>query len=706
MAQGGHQTVIGDYIVTQQIGSGSFAVVWKARHRTHGNEVAIKEIATQRLNKKLQDNLLSEIEILKKTNHPNIIRLHDIVEAPNRIYLVLEYCAGGDLAAYIQRYGRVSEAVARHFMCQLGSGLQVLRENNLIHRDLKPQNLLLSTNDSSAVLKIADFGFARSLQPQGLAETLCGSPLYMAPEILQFQKYDAKADLWSVGTILFQLVTGRPPFCGNSHVQLLQNIVKSNELRFPEAIYAELHSDCIDLCRKLLRPNPVERLSFEEFFNHSFLGQQLRQPSGFVVDSRSSGSNPFAIDSPKHSQEDCLPFILDEDPQVPSSSLSSSLKKHSISFIQSQPAPRGRVPIVASSEKGGTSMLQVTNSSGQTQGGKEVNACKDSISSKYIPQKVFESECAKSPASEKVVEQGPFHTSSSRGDLVDSLECIEREYVLVNVPLASTETISSSFNEQSTSKVCQASSKSPQKSSTPSIPVPILSCGGCPGAVGSLGSQGSVPSGTSQGSLDSAEVVDRPSIHPPTRLQSLQKCARVIGELVNDKLEAGQCLEAFSIQFVCLAIWKEALHICQRWADAVSGGSLYDKDEIGSMEAIVDNQGYKHSPLFLEGLDDLDQENAAAAACLHMEREFSSAVEHAEHILSNMGFLDGNAEMPDAMEIIFQSALSIGKNAAVRPSSLFLFCLVFQDPPTIWQHNVQKNGEGWAGRKVKHNMCA
>ncbi|OMO97325.1 hypothetical protein COLO4_14716 [Corchorus olitorius] len=134
MAQGtGRGRVVGDYLVGRQIGSGSFSVVWHARHRVHGTEVAIKEIVTGRLNKKLQDSLMSEIFILKKIIHPNIIRLHDIIE-----------------------------------------------------------NLLLSTNDSSAVLKIADFGFARSLQPRGLAETLCGSPLYMAPEIMQMQKYDAK----------------------------------------------------------------------------------------------------------------------------------------------------------------------------------------------------------------------------------------------------------------------------------------------------------------------------------------------------------------------------------------------------------------------------------------------------------------------------------------------------------------------------------
>uniref|UniRef100_A0A5B7AJK5 Protein kinase domain-containing protein n=1 Tax=Davidia involucrata TaxID=16924 RepID=A0A5B7AJK5_DAVIN len=197
---------VGDYLVGKQIGSGSFSVVWHARHRVHGTEVAIKEIATGRLSKKLQESLMSEIVILKQIIHPNIIRLHDIIEEPGKIHLVLEYCRGGDLSMYIQqRQGRVPEAKAKHFMKQLAAGLQILRENNLIHRDLKPQNLLLSKNDDNSVLKIADFGFARSLQPRGLAETLCGSPLYMAPEIMQLQKYDAKADLWSVGVLA--------PFC-------------------------------------------------------------------------------------------------------------------------------------------------------------------------------------------------------------------------------------------------------------------------------------------------------------------------------------------------------------------------------------------------------------------------------------------------------------------------------------------------------------
>ncbi|RVW90936.1 Serine/threonine-protein kinase ATG1c [Vitis vinifera] len=137
-----------------------------------------------------------------------------------------------------------------------------IRSNSIWHMYYLEQNLLLSTNDNNSVLKIADFGFARSLQPRGLAETLCGSPLYMAPEIMQLQKYDANEDLWSVCVILFQLVTGRTPFTGNNHIQLLQNIVKYSELHFPPD-NNDLSGDCKDLCQKLMRRN-LDRGKFSE----------------------------------------------------------------------------------------------------------------------------------------------------------------------------------------------------------------------------------------------------------------------------------------------------------------------------------------------------------------------------------------------------------------------------------------------------------
>ncbi|CAH2056982.1 unnamed protein product [Thlaspi arvense] len=133
------------------------------------------------------------------------------------------------------------------------------------------QNILLSSPHSEAVLKIADFGLSRIICPNDQVETVCGSPLYMAPEILQFEQYNEKVDMWSVGVILFELLHGYPPFHGRSNVQILQNIQSCKCLPFSEFILPHLHSDCIDMCSRLLSINPGNRLSFDEFFQHRFL---------------------------------------------------------------------------------------------------------------------------------------------------------------------------------------------------------------------------------------------------------------------------------------------------------------------------------------------------------------------------------------------------------------------------------------------------
>ena len=266
--------------------------------------VAVKEISTRRLNRKLLRSLESEIDVLRSCEHENIIALLDIVkDEPNQtVFLVLEHCALGDLSQYLRRVRRVAEPVARTFAAQIAGGLREMRARNLIHRDLKPQNLLLcrtpatdvraevksgtasekaslgSEKDASytsATLKIADFGFARYVHPSGLAETLCGSPLYMAPEILSYQKYDAKADLWSVGCILFELVCGAPPFAGANPMALLRNITRG-DARIPGCVAGELSRECVDLMRGLLQKDPARRMSHEQFFEHPFLKTNVR----------------------------------------------------------------------------------------------------------------------------------------------------------------------------------------------------------------------------------------------------------------------------------------------------------------------------------------------------------------------------------------------------------------------------------------------
>ncbi|XP_048449749.1 serine/threonine-protein kinase ULK1-like, partial [Rhincodon typus] len=139
-------------------------------------------------------------------------------EMANSVYLVMEYCNGGDLADYLHSKGTLSEDTIRLFLQQIAGAMKMLHSKGVIHRDLKPQNILLSctggrkSNPNNIRIKIADFGFARYLQTNMLAATLCGSPMYMAPEVIMSQHYDAKADLWSIGTIVYQCLTGKAPF--------------------------------------------------------------------------------------------------------------------------------------------------------------------------------------------------------------------------------------------------------------------------------------------------------------------------------------------------------------------------------------------------------------------------------------------------------------------------------------------------------------
>ncbi|OTB06838.1 hypothetical protein M426DRAFT_54591 [Hypoxylon sp. CI-4A] len=318
----GPNSVVGQFSIGAEIGKGSFAQVYIGRHRDSGALVAIKSVELGRLNRKLKDNLYSEIKILKKLRHPHIVALHDCVESSTHINLMMEYCELGDLSLFIKRREKLTtnpatydmarkypsnpgaglnEVVIRHFLKQLASALEFLRKGNFVHRDIKPQNLLLlpsvqyrevnissrqilsASHDSLIpaaglqslpMLKLADFGFARVLPSTSLAETLCGSPLYMAPEILRYEKYDAKADLWSVGTVAYEMISGRPPFRANNHVELLRKIESSDaQVKFSRE--CQVSSDLKALIRALLKRSPVERMTFDDFFNHKVISDEI-----------------------------------------------------------------------------------------------------------------------------------------------------------------------------------------------------------------------------------------------------------------------------------------------------------------------------------------------------------------------------------------------------------------------------------------------
>ena len=267
---------VGAYIVTKRLGNGSFATVWRGYHRHTLQPVAIKSISLAKLasNRKHVANLESEIECMRALQHENVVRLIETHDSERHKYLIMEFCEGGDLSHYLRKHKQpLPLPLAQRFAIQLRRGLEVLHSRQLIHRDLKPQNLLLDQSHSpyTAVLKLADFGFARSLLADDMAATLCGSPLYMAPEILKYQAYDAKVDLWSVGAILYEMVVGRVPYTGQNHIQLLDRIERE-EVSWPAAV--EVSAECRQLIERLLKRRVEERMSFQEFFAHPFLQEK------------------------------------------------------------------------------------------------------------------------------------------------------------------------------------------------------------------------------------------------------------------------------------------------------------------------------------------------------------------------------------------------------------------------------------------------
>ena len=258
---------VGKYLLDRRIGKGSYAQVWLGHVQDAESEVvAVKVISRNTVNETSQ--LRQEVAVLKKIHHDNIVKFIDLKKSSGHFYLILEYCKGGDLAKFILSRGKVSEHVARRFLHHISAGLLVIHKLNFIHRDLKPQNILLSEDSEQAVLKIADFGFARALQPFDMAATICGSPLYMAPEILRHERYDGRADLWSVGAIIYELICGRNAFTGSNPLQLLANIERAATISFPADL--EISSECQELLSMVLMKNPNDRISCSKFFAHPY----------------------------------------------------------------------------------------------------------------------------------------------------------------------------------------------------------------------------------------------------------------------------------------------------------------------------------------------------------------------------------------------------------------------------------------------------
>lgn len=257
-----------DFNIEKRLGTGTYATVYKAISKINNEVSAVKCIKKNSLNKASTENLLREIKILKQIKHDYIVQLKDFQWDENYIYLLMEYCPGGDLSAFIKSRRTIPEKYVRRFVQQIACALKHLHSRGIAHMDLKPQNILL-TSVNNPSLKLADFGFAQYMREDKQSRSLRGSPLYMAPEILKCKVYDSKVDLWSVGVILYEVIFGYAPFVSNSLVELEKKILDDVPIHIPTHVM--LSETCKDLLRQLLQRNPLQRITFDQFFSHPFV---------------------------------------------------------------------------------------------------------------------------------------------------------------------------------------------------------------------------------------------------------------------------------------------------------------------------------------------------------------------------------------------------------------------------------------------------
>ncbi|XP_064517259.1 serine/threonine-protein kinase 36 isoform X3 [Pseudopipra pipra] len=270
------------YHVLEMIGEGSFGRVYKGRRKHSAQVVALKFIPKVGRSEKELKNLQREIEIMRGLHHPNIIQMLDSFETDKEVVVVTDY-AEGELFQILEDDGSLPEDQVQTIAAQLVSALYYLHSHRILHRDMKPQNILLGKD---GVVKLCDFGFARAMSIHTMVLTsIKGTPLYMSPELVEERPYDHTADLWSVGCILYELFVGTPPFYTNSIFQLVSLIVK-DPVKWPTAMSPVFKS----FLQGLLMKDPHQRLSWPELLSHPFIAGRVT----VIDDTEECGiSNPF-----------------------------------------------------------------------------------------------------------------------------------------------------------------------------------------------------------------------------------------------------------------------------------------------------------------------------------------------------------------------------------------------------------------------------
>merc|ERR1719150_1378645 len=269
-----NQHITADYHIKKKLGQGNFALVRLCQRKTDKKEFAVKIIHKKRLAKpKQQASLEREVDILKKVSHPHCVSLEAIYETSNHLYLVLEYCKGGELFDMICKHNHFTETQAQAVVRQVTEALLYLHEKGIVHRDIKPENILLLEPNPDSVVKLTDFGLANKLDGTDLKFwTSCGTLYYAAPEVLSTGSYDHKIDFWSLGVVMYVLLVGYLPFYHDNRNRTI-DLIRRGKVHFDMNDWGDISAEARDLIRHLLTVDAKKRYGHEEIKNHAWLSE-------------------------------------------------------------------------------------------------------------------------------------------------------------------------------------------------------------------------------------------------------------------------------------------------------------------------------------------------------------------------------------------------------------------------------------------------
>lgn len=306
------------YIITRELGAGAHGKVYLVFEKKSCERYAMKVVEKKHFdnivgrNINNPDKVMAEVNILRRLKHPCIIQVKHVVDTPDALYIILELMEGGELYDRIKCSRQLKEREAKLIFYQIVQAVKYLHDNQITHRDLKPENILLSSDERETLIKVSDFGLSKFVNSQSIMKTLCGTPLYVAPEVLETKglgSYTKKVDIWSLGVILFVCLSGYYPFSAEYQPLTLNEQIMRGAYSFPARYWHGVSPDAIDLIRKMLTVDPEKRITADNILCHRWLQDRLLEKTFHELFKDQWPDSMYSRRSPPHKR----PRLDEED---------------------------------------------------------------------------------------------------------------------------------------------------------------------------------------------------------------------------------------------------------------------------------------------------------------------------------------------------------------------------------------------------------